>query len=74
MSNLKITTRLYLGFAVIIAVFLLLAGVTAWRVEMAAEATTRMESSAELLQLAGNWQGDNRQNSCLLYTSDAADE
>src|SRR5665647_960658 len=63
MNNLKITTRLNLGFAVIIAIFLLLAGVTAWRVEMASEATTRMERSAELLQLAGNWQGDNRQNS-----------
>src|SRR5665647_1177722 len=63
MNNLKITTRLNLGFAVIIAIFLLLAGVTAWRVEMASEATTNMERSAELLQLAGNWQGDNRQNS-----------
>jgi methyl-accepting chemotaxis protein len=63
MNNLKITTRLNLGFAVIIAILLLLAGVTAWRVEMASEATMRMERSAELLQLAGNWQGDNRQNS-----------
>ena len=63
MNNLKITTRINLGFAVIIAIFLLMAGVTAWRVEMAAEATTHMERSAELLQLAGNWQGDNRQNS-----------
>ncbi|MDO8458318.1 MAG: methyl-accepting chemotaxis protein, partial [Burkholderiaceae bacterium] len=63
MSNLKISTRLTLGFSVIIAVFLLLAGVTAWRVEMVSEATTRMERSAELLQLAGSWQGDVRQNS-----------
>src|SRR5450830_417497 len=63
MNNLKISTRLTLGFSVIIAVFLLLAGVTAWRVNMASEATTRMERSAELLQLAGNWQGDVRQNS-----------
>ncbi|ABD68734.1 methyl-accepting chemotaxis sensory transducer [Rhodoferax ferrireducens T118] len=63
MNNLKISTRLALGFAVIIAVFLLLAGVTAWRVNMVSEASTRMERSAELLQLAGNWQGDVRQNS-----------
>ncbi|MBA3057130.1 MAG: HAMP domain-containing protein [Gammaproteobacteria bacterium] len=63
MNNLKISTRLNLGFAVIIAVFLLLAGVTAWRVEMVSEATTRMARSAELLQLAGSWQGDVRQNS-----------
>ncbi len=63
MNNLKISTRLTLGFAVIIAVFLLLAGVTTWRVNMASEATTRMERSADLLQLAGSWQGDVRQNS-----------
>jgi len=63
MNNLKISTRLTLGFAVIIALFLLLAGVTAWRVDMASEATSRMTRSAELLQLAGNWQGDVRQNS-----------
>lgn len=63
MNNLKISTRLTLGFAVIIAVFLLLAGVTAWRVEKVSEATSRMERSAELLQLAGSWQGDVRQNS-----------
>jgi methyl-accepting chemotaxis protein len=63
MNNLKISTRLNLGFSAIIAVFLLLAGVTVWRAEMAAEATTRMERSAELLQLAGDWQGHNRQNS-----------
>ena len=63
MNNLKISTRLTLGFAVIIAVFLLLAGVTAWRVNMASQATSRMERSADLLQLAGNWQGDVRQNS-----------
>jgi methyl-accepting chemotaxis protein len=63
MNNLKISTRLNLGFAVIIAVFLLLTGVTAWRVEMVSEATTRMARSADLLQLAGSWQGDVRQNS-----------
>ncbi|MFZ2392813.1 methyl-accepting chemotaxis protein, partial [Rhodoferax sp.] len=63
MSNLKISTRLYLGFSVIIAVFLVLTGVTAWRVEMAAEAMTRMARSTDLLQLASNWQGHVRQNS-----------
>jgi methyl-accepting chemotaxis protein len=63
MSNLKISTKLNLGFALVIATFLLLSGITVWRVEMASEATKRMERSAELLQLAGNWQGDVRQNS-----------
>jgi methyl-accepting chemotaxis protein len=63
MKHLTISTKLNLGFALIIAAFLLLTGVTVWRVEMAAVATQRMDRSAELLQLAGNWQGDVRQNS-----------
>jgi len=63
MNNLKISTKLNLGFTLVIAVFLLLAGVTAWRVDKASEATERMQLSAELLKLAGAWQGDVRQNS-----------
>jgi methyl-accepting chemotaxis protein len=63
MKNLTISTRLKLGFAAIIAVFLVLAAVTVWRVEMAVAAKARMTRSAELLQLAGSWQGDVRQNS-----------
>ena len=63
MQNLKISTRLQLGFAAVIALFLLLAGVTAWRVEQVSRASERMALSSELLQLAGQWQGDVRQNS-----------
>ena len=63
MNHLKISTRLMLGFAAIMAVFLLLSVITVWRVEMAAAAKARMTRSAELLQLAGSWQGDVRQNS-----------
>ena len=63
MKNFKISTRIYLGFLVTIAIFMLLIGVTAWRVQKAFEATARMERSTELLQLAGKWQGDVRQNS-----------
>ena len=63
MNNLKISTRLNLGFALVIALFLLLAGLTAWRIEMTARATAQMERSAELLELAGRWQGHVRQNS-----------
>ena len=63
MNHLKISTRLKLGFAAIIAVFLVLAAITVWRVELAAAAKARMTRSAELLQLAGSWQGDVRQNS-----------
>ncbi len=53
MNNLNISTRIKLGFALIIAVFLLLTAITVWRVEMAAQAEVRMARSAELLQLAG---------------------
>ncbi len=63
MNTLKISTRLNLGFALIIAVFLLLAAVTTWRVEKVSEATARMALQAELLELAEKWQGDVRQNS-----------
>ncbi len=63
MRNFKISTRIYLGFLVTIAIFMLLVGVTAWRAQKAFEASARMERSTELLQLAGKWQGDVRQNS-----------
>ena len=63
MNNFKISTRLNLGFALVIALFLLLTGITAWRIEMTAQATSQMALSAELLELAGKWQGDVRQNS-----------
>ena len=63
MNNFKISTRLNLGFAVIMVVFLLLAAVTAWRIEKVSDASARMEQQVELLALAGLWQGDVRQNS-----------
>ena len=63
MSNLKISTRLNLGFAVIIAGFLLLAGLTWWEIQKVSVATERMELGTELLDLAEKWQGDVRQNS-----------
>jgi methyl-accepting chemotaxis protein len=63
MNNLKISTRLNLGFAVIMVVFLLLAALTAWRIEKVSAASGRMALQSELLSLAGQWQGDVRQNS-----------
>ena len=63
MKNLKISTRLNLGFAIIIAIFLLLAGITTWRIEKVSQATARMALETELLELAEKWQGDVRQNS-----------
>ena len=63
MQNLKISTRLQLGFGTVIVLFLLFAGVTAWRIQQVSQASERMVLSAELLLLAGQWQGDVRQNS-----------
>ena len=63
MKNFKISTRIFIGFFVLIALFMLLIGVTVWRAQKAFEATARMERSTELLRLAGKWQGDVRQNS-----------
>ncbi|MES2878738.1 MAG: methyl-accepting chemotaxis protein [Pseudomonadota bacterium] len=63
MKTLKISTRLSLGFFAITVAFLVLAAITAWRIELVSEATTRMESETQLLQLAGKWQADVRQNS-----------
>ena len=60
---MNISTRLKLSFVAIISVFLVLTGITVWRIEMAVDAKQRMTRSAELLQLASNWQGDVRQNS-----------
>jgi methyl-accepting chemotaxis protein len=62
-SNLKISTRLHLAFAVLIAAFLALAAVTSWRIHLVSAATQRMQLQNELLRLAGAWQGDVRQNS-----------
>lgn len=63
MNNLNISTRLSLGFAIVVAAFLMLAGVTAWKVSNVSELSKRMALQAELLALAGQWQGDVRQNS-----------
>lgn len=63
MKNLNISTRLSLGFAIVVLAFLILAGVTAWKVSNVSELSKRMALQAELLALAGQWQGDVRQNS-----------
>lgn len=63
MNHLKISQKLNLAFALIISIFLLTAGATAWRIEKVAEATQRMEESSERLKIGSAWQGDVRQNS-----------
>lgn len=63
MTRLKISHKLNLAFALIISIFLLTAGATAWRIEKVSEATLRMEESSERLKIGSAWQGDVRQNS-----------
>jgi methyl-accepting chemotaxis protein len=63
MNHLKISTRLHLAFAVVIAAILVLAAVAGWRIRLVSEATERMQLQGELLRLAGHWQGNVRQNS-----------
>ncbi len=63
MNDWMVATKLKAGFGLVLALFLLLAGLTAWQLEAAGAATQRMERSAELLRLASSWQGDVRQNS-----------
>ena len=63
MNSMKISTRLSFGFAIVVGAFLVLAGVAAWKVAQVSALSERMALQAELLALAGQWQGDVRQNS-----------
>ena len=60
---MKISTSLNLGFAAVIAVVALLAALTASKIQDVSAASRRMEKQTELLSMAGQWQGDVRQNS-----------
>jgi methyl-accepting chemotaxis protein len=63
MNNLKISTRLTLGFAAITLAFLVLSGFSAWRMHQVSQATAHMQAETQLLDLAEKWQADIRQNS-----------
>lgn len=63
MNNLRISTRLQLGFFVITAAFLLLAAITVWRMEAVSRAAARMQAETELMHLAERWQANVRQAS-----------
>ena len=62
MNQLKVSTRITLGFAVITLAFLLLSGFSVWRMQQVSQATKDMETSTQLLDLAENWRADVRQN------------
>ena len=63
MQHLKISHKLNLGFALIVAIFLVMSGFTAWRIDKVSDATQRMEAASERLAIGSAWQGDVRQNS-----------
>ena len=63
MNSMSISGRLRLGFFVITAAFLSLAAFSAWRIELAARLSARMEAENSLMQLAETWKGNIRQNS-----------
>ena len=61
--TMKISVQLKAGFAVVLALFIALAGVMAWQVEQVAAASRSMERSTELLRLAAQWKGNLKENS-----------
>jgi methyl-accepting chemotaxis protein len=63
MTALSISNRLKLGFSAITVAFLVLAALTVWRIEQASDAVNQINIETKLLQLAGKWQADVRQNS-----------
>ena len=63
MNDLKISTRISLGYLVITLAFLALAGITVWLMESVSQSASRMEAETEMLHLADVWQANVRQNS-----------
>ena len=61
--NLNLRTRLFLGYAAVVAIFMTVIAATVWQVEIVRDTTAAMEREAELSVLAGQWQADVRQNS-----------
>jgi methyl-accepting chemotaxis protein len=63
MNQLKISTRLSLGFAAITLSFLVLSAFAVWRIQQVSLASKQMETGTQLLGLAEKWHADVRQNS-----------
>jgi len=63
MNDLKISTRLTLGFAAITLAFLVLSAFSAWRMHQVSQAASQMETQTQLLDQAEKWQANLRQNS-----------
>ena len=63
MKNLKISTRISLGFCLVFLLFFLLIAITIWRAHVASESAEKVKKSVALLTLAERWQAAVKQNS-----------
>ncbi len=61
--TLSLRTRLSLGYAAVVAIFMAVIGITALKVEAVRETTAAMKRESELSVLASQWLADVRQNS-----------
>jgi methyl-accepting chemotaxis protein len=61
--NLTLRQRLSIGYALVVAIFLAVIAITAWKVERVRDTTAAMQREAELTTLASAWLADVRQNS-----------
>jgi methyl-accepting chemotaxis protein len=61
--NMMLRTRLILGFAAVVAFFMVVIAATVWQVQTVRAATSAMKHEAGLLALASQWRADVRQNS-----------
>ncbi len=61
--NISLKSRLYLGYAAVVAIFMLVIATTAWKAEQVQATTVAMKREAELANLANQWLADVRQNS-----------
>jgi methyl-accepting chemotaxis protein len=63
MTSISLRTRLYLGYALVVLLFMAVIGITAWKVERVRDTTAAMQREAESQALASQWLADVRQNS-----------
>jgi methyl-accepting chemotaxis protein len=61
--NISLQTRLYLGYAAVVAIFMAVIGTVAWKVEAVSSTTSAMKRESGLSVLASQWLADVRQNS-----------
>jgi methyl-accepting chemotaxis protein len=61
--NVSLQARLYMGYAAVVALFLAVIAVGAWKAEAVSATTAAMKRESQLSALAAQWLADVRQNS-----------